>query len=763
VPLIAHAATQTPGSTPGDGAESVRANLSRAQIALSSDAAAAQNALSRAEDAYGAILAHPLGQIAPEVNARMQAGLKAADESVREGDVASFAAARAQVWTSLLQGSYALVEDAIVKGDLATAQAWLPVREFRRATRFSRPNADATLAVSELERGAIKNEEALEAVRADLLDTYQARLNEMLSEVLRTHERNFAARRVESAALAEGYFHILAPAYRDQRGEAALQSAQSQFARLRDAAQTGQGVSEAVAAVQETLKGFRAAPLSAAEQARRAGQMQRFISLVPVEYGRGIRDGRVAIDLEIREAITFRNGAEAAFNDLRSLLDARDPIATQQVAQLFAQLEKQLNDASTHTVVASPDTVRARVDQLAAVLKDIMPQEWQKQDSAADFDVIQTALDQMEAAVAAGEYELAESARLEAYAILESGPEAKLTAFAPQHVLPIEELFWYGQSNEPGLAYLIEQRAPVKQIKASRDALDAELAAAQKALAGNNAPAAVATNASIIVFREGLEAVLILASLMASFKVASQRQFRKPMWLGTILALIATVATWLLMRGALTMFARYGEKLEAVVSLVAIAVLLLITNWFFHDIYWTGWMANFHKHKKTIIAGAASQFIGLMILGFTSIYREGFETALFLQALVLEAGTATVMIGVAIGLLATVGVGLIVFVLQARLPMKKMLVVTGVMIGAVLLVMVGNTVHALQVVGWLPTTPIRGLTLPYWFGLWLGTYATWQGILLQIAAAVFVIGSYFLAEWKHKRGAPSKVARPAAA
>jgi high-affinity iron transporter len=76
----------------------------------------------------------------------------------------------------------------------------------------------------------------------------------------------------------------------------------------------------------------------------------------------------------------------------------------------------------------------------------------------------------------------------------------------------------------------------------------------------------------------------------------------------------------------------------------------------------------------------------------------------------------------------------------------QMLVITGVMIGGVLLVMMGKTVHVLQVVGWLPTTPIGGLSLPYWAGTWLGTYATWQGVLLQLAAGLFVVGSYYIAE-----------------
>ena len=98
--------------------------------------------------------------------------------------------------------------------------------------------------------------------------------------------------------------------------------------------------------------------------------------------------------------------------------------------------------------------------------------------------------------------------------------------------------------------------------------------------------------------------------------------------------------------------ARYGERLEAVVSLVAIAVLLLILNWFYHRVYWQEHLSELHGRKKTILRGAglslaAAQVAGLVALGFTSVYREGFETVLFLQALTLEAGAWTVLQGVA--------------------------------------------------------------------------------------------------------------------
>jgi high-affinity iron transporter len=74
-----------------------------------------------------------------------------------------------------------------------------------------------------------------------------------------------------------------------------------------------------------------------------------------------------------------------------------------------------------------------------------------------------------------------------------------------------------------------------------------------------------------------------------------------------------------------------------------------------------------------------------------------------------------------------------------------------VLIGIVLVTMVGNTAHVLQVVGWLPITPISGVYLPYALGRWLGIFATWQGIGLQVAAAAFVLGSYFLAERMSQR------------
>lgn len=738
------------GPDPARVAETIRLLLTEAQLAMHGDAAAAARALDNAYSNYRG-MAGTLAGVAPLHDQRVRSGLDQAREAIAAGDSVLLADARSQVWTGLLAGSYAVIEAAVAAGDGTAARTWLRLREFRPSTRLSRPDSTATLAIESFFAGTTGADEALQAVHADLLDTYQARLNMALHDLHQADARGFSARRAEAAALAEGYFVVLAAAYEEQRTAAAYREARQAFSDLRAAARSGQGIDALLPRVREVLKGFRAAPLSRDEQRRRTAQLRRFLSLVPVEYGRGVRNGEVTKDIEIFEAITFRDGAGAAFADLQDPLAERDPARTARMAELLNTLEQMLAAAAAGQAVADPREVAAHAGELAELLVAVVPADWLRGDKMAGFDAVAALLDQMETAIAAGQYDMAESARLEAYAVMETGPEARLVAFAPQFVPRIENLFWSGQGQYQGLAQLIRERAPLEQIRGTRTQLDAELTLAQEAVQGGGTPVAVATNAAVIVFREGLEAVLILASLMGGLRRSEHRHLRRPLWLGAAASLAATALTWLLAQGLLSALARYGERLEAVVSLVAVGVLLVIMNWFFHKTYWTDWLAGFQSRKWRIVGGNAGRWAGMVILGFTSMYREGFETVLFLQALVLDTGPAPVLGGAALGAAAVTLVGAGVFAIQVKLPYKKMLIVTGVMIGAVLLTMAGKTVHAMQVVGWLPTDPMRGMDLPYWAGLWFGIFATWEGVGTQLAAGILVIGSYWMGEWLQRR------------
>lgn len=738
---------------PWEAAETVGDELFAAQTALLGDDTVA--AIAHVEQAK--VAAAELDGLSPEPAALLDQALATAGIAVQAGDGDALAGARGLARGATYWGSYLAARAATEQGDAETARQWLLVRDFRTSTRFSRPGADATLAIRDLT--AENAADTVARLDADLLDTYQARLGEHLAVVASTSELRH--RRAESAGLVAAYWRILAPAYIDQNG-ADIAEVTSAADHLLPALLAGDesATDEAVTTLQGVLDGFRAAPLAPAEQARRAGQLLRFLALVPIEYGRGVQGDKVLIDLEIQEAVTFMAGATAAFADLRLSLMEIDPALTATISEQMARVTTDLDAANRKTSVVPAETMTGAVAGITDGLKTLFPPEWLEVDTDADFDVVASVLDQVEAAVRAGDYKLAESARLEGYAIFDFGPEPRLLAFAPALVAEIDGLFWQGYNGRPGLAQAIALKGSPEEIAAIRAELDTALKQAQVTLGDlNSAPGAVISNAAIIVFREGLEAVVILAALMASM-VGAYAGLRRPMVLGVVLALLATAVTWWIAQQVLSQLAHFGERLEAVVSLIAIGVLLLITNWFFHKTYWKDWIAGFHAQKRQLLSAETGQFLGLVVLGFTSMYREGFETVLFLQALALEAGPTIVLQGVALGAVAVLIVGLITFKLQARLPYKKMLVWTGVLIGVVLVTMVGKTVHVMQAVGWLGITPIKGLVLPYWAGLWFGLYATWQGIIAQLGAAAFVIGSYYLAEGMQNKRRKEIVRRP---
>ncbi|WP_354700756.1 hypothetical protein DSM112329_01043 [Paraconexibacter sp. AEG42_29] len=749
----AAAQTTTPGAQPAwRTAEQVRDGLFDAQQALILDGPRqAAAAADKAATAYSGRLRDGIARADATADRDVRSELALARRAARAGDAPALAAARGAIRAALLRGSAAVTLAAAGRGDAATTREWLLLREFRTATRFTRAGADATLAVEQLGAGKLSGKEAQKIVRKDLLDAFQGRLRELLADARRNADRGFRGPWAEAAAQAQGYWLALQARFREDRGAPAARSAGATFADLRAAAARGDKTGQAAAdkRVAAALDGFTAAPFTPEESARRAQQLLRFLALIPVEYGRGTKDDRVTKDFEIQEAVAFQSGAVASFADLQDQLARRDRAATQRAKADLAILDAMIDKAATSTRgVARTSEVEAVEDRIDDTLRKIMPSEWKAKTDESDYDLIALTLDRMEAAVGAGQYAQAEQARLEAYAFFEFGPERRLKSFDQGLALTVEGLIWFGADDYDGLATLIAKRAPRREIRETRVHLDERLGDAAATLGDSANRATVVTNAAIIVFREGLEGVLILAAITASF-VGVRRRQRRPVFIGAVLGLFVSVLTWILAQTLLHSLDQYGEKLEAIVGLVAIGVLLLITNWFFHRVYWSEWIGKFHRQRKKFekldnVGFFSAQVLGLGLLGLTSVYREGFETVLFLQSLQLSAGTAAVVEGAGLGLGLTMLVAVVTFALQRKLPYKKMLVVTGVMIGFVLVVMVGQTARTMQGTGWLPITPLD-LDLPYWGGLWFGVYPTWETIGAQLFSAVFVIGSYYLA------------------
>ena len=197
-------------------------------------------------------------------------------------------------------------------------------------------------------------------------------------------------------------------------------------------------------------------------------------------------------------------------------------------------------------------------------------------------------------------------------------------------------------------------------------------------------------------------------------------------------------------------------------GLLAIVVLLVVMNWFFHKMYWGGWIGLHARKKKALIKDAGENLIdgrrlvlGLALLGFSSFYREGFEVVLFLQSYRLKLGANLVLLGTLFGGVLTAIVAALTFFAHQKLPYRKMLVLTGILLGGVLLVMVGEQAQEMQQAHWIPTTDIPALSsfMPPWTGVWFGVYPTVEGLSAQALAALIVVGSYFLAG---RRPAPNQ-------
>jgi high-affinity iron transporter len=271
----------------------------------------------------------------------------------------------------------------------------------------------------------------------------------------------------------------------------------------------------------------------------------------------------------------------------------------------------------------------------------------------------------------------------------------------------------------------------------------------------NTSPTVAFLDIGILVFREGLECILVLAAITASM-TGAKRVHRQPVALGAGVALIATVITWMI---AVRIVGSLSENisaldLQAATGLLAVIVLLVIMNWFFHKIYWGGWIRAHNRRRKTLLENARDAEIsqrrlwfGLILLGFTSLYREGFEVVLFLQSYHLRLGGGVVLKGALLGLALTAMVAVLTFILQQRLPYRKMLVTTGILLGVVLLVMVGEQAQEMQLAHWISTTPINSLKdyIPPWMGLWFAVFPTVETLVAQLIAAVLVIGSYYAA------------------
>jgi high-affinity iron transporter len=381
-----------------------------------------------------------------------------------------------------------------------------------------------------------------------------------------------------------------------------------------------------------------------------------------------------------------------------------------------------------------------------------------REDAVAQLDQVRSSIDETLALLDRGATDQALMQAQDGYLDHFELVEIPLRAVDPELTVEAEGVFSEART-------LISAGAPVAEVRAKLVELRGLVAESERRLTdvGVGAPALVFSQAFLIIFREGLEVVLLLAVLLGYLESAKAGVYRRPVLIGVGLAVAASALTLVLVQRLFDRLPIGRELLEAITSLAAVAVLFWVSFWLIQRLDHKRWM-EFLKARvwRAVSVGSSAS---LMALGFTAVYREGFESALFYQAL-LSFGvglTPWVLAGFLLGVAALAVVTWLIFRLGRKLPVATFLRVAVIAVMVTSVAFLGNAVHGLQEAFVVERTPF-GPRLPIFLAQASGWWPTIQTATAQfVLALVYVVGACYAFVLKPRRDRAHRAAALVAA
>lgn len=303
---------------------------------------------------------------------------------------------------------------------------------------------------------------------------------------------------------------------------------------------------------------------------------------------------------------------------------------------------------------------------------------------------------------------------------------------------------------------LIRDHAPVDrirdeliQLRASLDTIERKLTAT-----GAAAPALIFGQSFLIIFREGFEVVLLVSILLGYLEAARSTALIKPILVGIGLAMVATVLTVVILRVVFESLPFSVEVLEGVTALIATVMLFYVSFWLVARMEQKRWMEFVRARLWSAVSLGSTA--SLMLVGFTAVYREGFETALFYQALwSFGSGLGTwVLAGLAAGLVALAAVAFAMFRLGRRVPVKQFMNIAVACVMVTSVTFLGNAVNALQAGDLIAYHRLDNWPhLPIFLSQVTGYWPTLQSVVAQIALSlIYISGALYVLVIKVRRG-----------
>ncbi len=282
----------------------------------------------------------------------------------------------------------------------------------------------------------------------------------------------------------------------------------------------------------------------------------------------------------------------------------------------------------------------------------------------------------------------------------------------------------------------VQKGAPAQQVAQQTTAVIALLDLARDKLDSTEfGHGATFVSALLILLREGVEAILVVVAILAFTRRAGHPEATRWVHAGWILALLLGGMTWVVSTYLIEISGADREITEGITALIAAGMLLYIG-------YWMHSKANNQAWQK-FIGGqlndslTAGTFRSLALVSFLAVYREAFETVLFLQALSTQAGPqghGALLGGLGGGTLLLVGAAWLILRASVKLPLGLFFSASGLLLVVLAVIFTGQGVVALQEAGTIGATAVDFIRVPL-----LGIYPTLQSLLAQAGMVVLSV------------------------
>lgn len=364
-----------------------------------------------------------------------------------------------------------------------------------------------------------------------------------------------------------------------------------------------------------------------------------------------------------------------------------------------------------------------------------------KEEVRQNIDQIRTKLDDMLRIYQSGDAQGAIQASRSAYLDSYENIELPLRPINPDFTLEMEIKF-------AELRNLMQAGAPYDQVAGKVVEIRRGLDESERLVTGTGslAPAIAFSTSFSIVFREGLESALIIGAILTYLEASRNERFKRHVYYGIVLAFAGTAATWFAAQYLIEISGASKSMIEAIAGVSAVGVLFWVSFWILNKVETKKWI-EFVKAKvwKATTTGSVMVFV---MLSFFTIYREGFETVLFYQAMLSFAKYMEwyVAAGLLLGLGIISAVTFVVRKFGKKLPLRVLFALT-MGIGAYMSVaFMGNAVREFQEVGYISTTHVSAIPrLDINTAAMTGIHPTIETTVAQLVlVAVYLAGSAYV-------------------